>query len=228
MDRAVRWRYPLLSLQRADTERPDPRHKAKATPNQVLDREALRASPPPILVTNATMLEYMLVRSQDAPILQKSKGRLRWVVLDEAHTYIGSQAAELSLLLRRVLHGFGVNSADVRFVATSATIGDPRGQAGRKLRDFLAGLAGVSHERVHVVAGRRRCPSLVRAIPTTPTPISTSLEAIAADEDDPPLLRSAATSRRATPASLRPGPRREQRPTRLDSILRGDWRIGES
>lgn len=141
-------------------EKPDPKHITSKTPNQVLDRQALRASPPPILVTNATMLEYMLVRSQDAPILQKSRGKLRWIVLDEAHSYIGSQAAELSLLLRRVLYGFGVDSSDVRFVATSATIGDPKGEAGQKLREFLAGLAGVDPQRVHVVSGQRSVPPL--------------------------------------------------------------------
>jgi DEAD/DEAH box helicase domain-containing protein len=141
-------------------EKPGPSHLTNKRPNQVLDRQTLRASPPPILVTNATMLEYMLVRSQDAPILEKSKGKLQWIVLDEAHSYIGSQAAELSLLLRRVLHGFGVDSNDVRFIATSATIGDPKGEAGQKLKDFLAGLAGVGPERVHVVAGERHVPEL--------------------------------------------------------------------
>lgn len=141
-------------------EKPGPSHISKQRPNQVLDRQTLRASPPPILVTNATMLEYMLVRSQDAPILDKSKGKLKWIVLDEAHSYIGSQAAELSLLLRRVLHGFGVDSNDVRFVATSATIGDPKGEASQKLKEFLAGLAGVGLDRVHVVAGERQVPEL--------------------------------------------------------------------
>lgn len=141
-------------------ENPGPAHLTAQTPNQVLDRQTLRASPPPILVTNATMLEYMLVRSQDAPILEKSRGKLKWIVLDEAHSYIGSQAAELSLLLRRVLHGFGVDSNEVRFVATSATIGDPKGEAGQKLKEFLAGLAGVGLDRVHVVAGERQVPEL--------------------------------------------------------------------
>lgn len=141
-------------------EKSGPAHITSQTPNQVLDRQTLRASPPPILVTNATMLEYMLVRSQDAPILEKSRGKLKWIVLDEAHSYIGSQAAELSLLLRRVLHGFGVDSNEVRFVATSATIGDPKGEAGQKLKEFLAGLAGVGLDRVHVVAGERQVPEL--------------------------------------------------------------------
>jgi ATP-dependent helicase YprA (DUF1998 family) len=141
-------------------EKPGPSHLSQQKPNQVLDRQSLRDSPPPILVTNATMLEYMLVRSQDAPILNKSRGKLKWIVLDEAHSYIGSQAAELSMLLRRVLHGFGVDSKDVRFVATSATIGDSKGEAGQKLKGFLAGLAGVGPDRVHVVSGQRQVPLL--------------------------------------------------------------------
>ena len=65
-----------------------------------------------------------MVRQIDAPIIQQSKAQksLRWIVLDEAHTYVGSQAAELALQLRRVMTAFGVTPDDVRFVATSATI----------------------------------------------------------------------------------------------------------
>lgn len=137
-----------------------PAHLKQEYPSEVMDRDSLRASPPPILVTNATMLEYMLVRTDDAPILEKSQGKLEWVVLDEAHTYIGSQAAELSLLIRRVLHAFGVSPDTVRFVATSATIGDPNGEAGEKLKCFLADVAGVSLDRVHLVSGKRHIPLL--------------------------------------------------------------------
>jgi ATP-dependent helicase YprA (DUF1998 family) len=128
------------------------------TPNEVIDREVLRANPPPMLVTNATMLEYMLVRAKDAPILDASKGKLKWIVLDEAHTYIGSQAAELALLLRRVLHAFDVRPEQVRFVATSATIGGEDARA--QLREFLARIAGQPLEQVHVVSGERLIPEL--------------------------------------------------------------------
>lgn len=165
-------------------EKPGPSHISSQTPNQVLDRQTLRASPPPILVTNATMLEYMLVRSQDAPILEKSQKKLKWIVLDEAHSYIGSQAAELSLLLRRVLHGFDVDSNDVRFVATSATIGDPKGVAGQKLKEFLAGLAGVGPDRVHVVSGERQVPELPEGDVDFCNATLEALEAIN-PEDDP-------------------------------------------
>src|SRR3546814_5714089 len=78
------------------TARKSNRDKAEhESPHQVLYRETLRANPPPILVTNQTMLEYMTIRREDRPILDASKGKLRWIVIDEAHSYIGSAAAEL-------------------------------------------------------------------------------------------------------------------------------------
>ena len=142
----------------------------------VPDRQTLRADPPPILVTNATMLEYMLIRAVDKPILDQSQGMLRWIVLDEAHTYLGSRSAELALLLRRVLHSFGVEPGSVRFVATSATIGKGDDTDNQQLRQFLADLAGVSTEGVHVVRGQRDPPPLPRSPaliprPTLPCPI---------------------------------------------------------
>lgn len=142
-------------------ERPEPSRIQREYPSEILDRTSLRASPPSLLVTNATMLEYMLVRTADAPIISQSQGKLQWVVLDEAHTYIGSQAAEAALLIRRVLLAFNVKPEQVRFIATSATIGDPEGEAGKKLRRFLADVAGVEEENVFLVAGQREIPNLI-------------------------------------------------------------------
>jgi ATP-dependent helicase YprA (DUF1998 family) len=132
----------------------------KERPNQVLSRELLRDSPPPILMTNSTMLEYMLVRQVDDPILRISRqqGSLRWIVLDEAHTYVGSQAAEIALLLRRVVQAFGKRSEDIRFVATSATIAGENSE--NLLQQYLANLAGVPLDRVVVISGSRVWPDL--------------------------------------------------------------------
>lgn len=141
-----------------------PEHKSQKIgeqnlhPNQVLTREELRSNPSPILVTNGTMLEYMMVRQIDAPILQKSQGKLRWIVLDEAHSYMGSQAAELAMQLRRVLHAFGVEAKDVRFVATSATIAGA--DAEEKLKQFLSDISGQSIENILVIGGQREVPAL--------------------------------------------------------------------
>ncbi len=133
--------------------------KQAAHPSQILSRKLLRDQPPPILVTNATMLEFMMVRSDDLPIVEKSKGKLRWIVLDEAHTYVGSTAAEIALLLRRVLHAFEVKPSDVQFVATSATIGASK-DTRQQLQHYLADLAGVGTDQVVVVEGARTRPKI--------------------------------------------------------------------
>lgn len=142
-----------FALYNGNTRETIPEHKQKQYPSELLSRKAIRETPPPILVTNATMLEYMLVRSADAPIVQQSRGTLRWIVLDEAHTYVGSQAAELTLLLRRVMHAFEVTAEQVRIVATSATIGDE--SAATKLSDYLASISGTNSENVTLITGRR-------------------------------------------------------------------------
>ena len=56
-----------------------------------------------------------------------------------------------------MLHGFAVNAEDVRFVATSATIGD---KDNASLQRYLADLAGISQEQVTVIGGKRVVPLL--------------------------------------------------------------------
>lgn len=131
------------------------RAQDKPRPEQVADRVTLRDDPPPILVTNVTMLEYMTVRRVDRPLIEKSRGKLRWIILDEAHSYVGSAAAEIALLIRRALLAFGVSPDDVRFVATSATIGEGK-DVTEDLRRFLHDLSGVSETNVKVVLGQRQ------------------------------------------------------------------------
>ncbi len=178
-------------------ETPDDEKKAvqDETPEEVLSRKLLRSSPPPILVTNSTMLEYMLVRQQDNPILEKSKGKLRWIVLDEAHTYIGSHAAEISLLLRRVLHAFGVEAHEVRFIATSATIGSADDEAAiRQLQHYLAAVAGIDPARVAVVTGSRHVPPLDTAYSQENQPLPPSQELKQLDPE--PLFATLAKNKR--------------------------------
>jgi len=130
--------------------------------SEVTSRIALRNSPPPIMMTNTSMLEHMLVRSEDRPILDQSNGKLRWIVLDEAHTYIGSKSADLALLLRRTLIAFGVKVADVQFIATSATISGEG--AEDELRNFLADVGGVEPAAIQVVTSSRDFPNQANGI----------------------------------------------------------------
>jgi len=128
---------------------------------EIGNRVDIRAAPPSILITNVTMLEYMLLRAEDKPILEQSKGLLRWIILDEAHSYVGAQAAEMALLLRRVRAAFGVSSEEVQVAATSATISDGEEQsAEQKAEQFIADLAGGSKDKVAVIHGEEDKPRL--------------------------------------------------------------------
>ena len=164
-DRLQAWTEPFggdirFCLYKGDTPEAVRAKTQRTAAEEVLDRKTLRDDPPPILVTNSTMLEYMLVRGEDRPIIEQSQGTLQWIVLDEAHTYLGSQAAEMALLLRRVLHAFDVSPSDVRFIATSATIGEDSEESTKQLQRFLSDLAGVHEEQVVVLRGRRQLPRL--------------------------------------------------------------------
>jgi hypothetical protein len=153
-------RFALYNGQMTDSRKETRERAEEDFPAQVLYRRTLRDDPPPVLVTNNTMLEYMTIRKEDAPIVEASQGLLRWIVIDEAHSYVGSAAAEVALLLRRVLQTFGVKAARVRFVATSATIGGSDKKAVEDLRRYLADLAGVALGQVHVVLGHRERTAL--------------------------------------------------------------------
>jgi len=59
-------RFCLYNGNTKDKKHPD-LHKY---PNEVLTRKVMRESPAPMLVTNTTMLEYMLVRQIDDPIIK--------------------------------------------------------------------------------------------------------------------------------------------------------------
>jgi ATP-dependent helicase YprA (DUF1998 family) len=163
-DRLADWTAPFggdlrFCLYNGLTREQEKAEHSARMPYEVRDRATLRADPPPLLVTNATMLEYMLARPADAPILAASRGRLRYIVLDEAHSYIGSQAAEMTLLLRRTLLAFGVRADQVSFIATSATLGDGA-EVQERLRRFLTDLSGAAPERVVVITGARDIPPI--------------------------------------------------------------------
>ena len=159
-----RVRFAMFNGNTAETERKaDP----KSDSVELRSRRMIRDNPPEILVTNITMLEYMLLRGQDRSILEKSQGALRWIVLDEAHSYIGSQAAEMALLLRRVRAAFGVKPQEVRLMATSATIGGEK-DAVDKLQAFAAAMSGRPTDEVAVVEGVSTDPDLPEPGPERP------------------------------------------------------------
>jgi DEAD/DEAH box helicase domain-containing protein len=114
---------------------------------RVRTRQEAREHVPDIVITNYSMLEYMLCRPQDAPFFGPN---LKALVLDEAHLYTGTLAAEITLLLRRLLLRCGVAAEHVLQMATSATLGTGDQE---ELRQFAATLFSKEHASVHVVEG---------------------------------------------------------------------------
>ena len=148
-----------FAIYNGDTEESSNTPEEKAAFPELISREAIRETPPQILFTNPTMLNYMLLRNKDRPILEQSQGQLRWILLDEAHTYTGSAAAELALQLRRVLQAFKVTVDEVNFAVTSATMGDSE-EAQIRLKTFVSQLTGKQPKDIVIIGGQRIIPQL--------------------------------------------------------------------
>jgi hypothetical protein len=119
---------------------------------------------PDVVVTNYSMLEYMLCRPQDQVFFGPG---LRCVVLDEAHLYAGTLAAEITLLLRRLYDRCGLRPEDVMQIATSATLGG----ADDQLRQFAATIFTRYIGDVALIRGEKTRPPLGEIIPPARAPM---------------------------------------------------------
>nr|WP_090276594.1 DEAD/DEAH box helicase [Mycolicibacterium komanii]CRL70026.1 DEAD/DEAH box helicase [Mycolicibacterium komanii] len=92
-------------------------------PNEILSRQEMRERPPHLLLTNYAMLEYLLLRPLDMDLFATgAESKWRFIVVDEAHVYDGTQGAEIAMLLRRVRDRVAPHHA-IQCIATSATVG---------------------------------------------------------------------------------------------------------
>ncbi|MDX3447979.1 DEAD/DEAH box helicase, partial [Streptomyces scabiei] len=96
-------------------------------------RSDMQLSPPDILITNYKMLDLLLQRSDDAPLWRDAD--IRYVVVDEFHTYDGAQGTDVAMLLRRLAAAVGAAEEDrplgrICPVATSATLASGTDGAG--------------------------------------------------------------------------------------------------
>ena len=103
----------------------DGRGEVRMTAEKVItDRETLRRDPPDILLTNYKMLDYLLIRPKDSKLWAKNTPEmLRYIIVDELHTFDGAQGTDLALLLRRLKARLGTPQGHAICVGTSATLG---------------------------------------------------------------------------------------------------------
>lgn len=94
-------------------------------PEQVITcKKTLRQSPPDILLTNYKMLDYLLMRPKDQVLWKHNQpDTLKYLVVDELHTFDGAQGSDLALLIRRLKARLGAKTENLICAGTSATLG---------------------------------------------------------------------------------------------------------
>ncbi|MEE6309537.1 DEAD/DEAH box helicase [Plantactinospora veratri] len=96
-------------------------------------RSDMQLTPPDILITNYKMLDLLLQRIDDAPLWQDTD--IRYVVVDEFHSYDGAQGTDVAMLLRRLASVVGASKegrplGNICPVATSATLAATTDEGG--------------------------------------------------------------------------------------------------
>ena len=121
--RGQRWQDPKTGeFKRGVTLPEDP---------ELITRHEVQAAPPDVLVTNYSMLEYMMMRPLERPIFDHTREWLRanpeesfLLVIDEAHLYRGAAGTEVAFLIRRLCSRLGITPDRLQVICTSASMQD--------------------------------------------------------------------------------------------------------
>jgi DEAD/DEAH box helicase domain-containing protein len=130
---------------------------------EMMTRWDMIESPPDILITNVSMLNIMLLRELEAPIFQKtrdwlneSKDHCFSLVVDELHSYRGTQGTEVALVVRNFLQRLGLHpdSPQLRCIGTSASLDGEEGL------EYLEQFFGVSRSTFEIAPGETLKPQV--------------------------------------------------------------------
>ena len=141
--------------------------RAVTLPNdsELITRHEAQQTPPDLLITNYSMLEYMLMRPIERPIFDDTKAWLEanpeekfLVILDEAHLYRGAGGAEVGLLIRRLTDRLGVSSDRIQAICATASF-----KSSTYAREFGAQLSGCPADTFEPVTGMLKKGSVAHA-----------------------------------------------------------------
>ena len=151
---------------------------------EMLTRWDMAAAAPDILITNTSMLNIMLMRDVENPIFDMTRDWLGsdpsntfTLVVDELHSYRGTQGTEVALVVRNMLDRLGLapDSKQLRCIATSASLD---GESGK---EYLEQFFGVGRESFAIFEGEPRSFSVT--LPLDPKLVAGAKEALlGADE----------------------------------------------
>lgn len=151
---------------------------------EMLTRWDMVAAAPDILITNTSMLNIMLMRDVEGPIFEQTRDWLRsnpantfTLVVDELHSYRGTQGTEVALVVRNMLNRLGLqpDSKQLRCIATSASLD---GESGK---EYLEQFFGVSRDTFAIFEGQPR--TFATPMPLDATVVAAAKDALLGDDD---------------------------------------------
>jgi hypothetical protein len=130
----------------------------RAEEAELLTRHEIQAACPDLLVTNYSMLEYMLLRPIERQIFRDTRDFFEAhpeekfiLILDEAHLYRGANGTEVAYLIRRLLDRLGLGPSRVILIATSASFSN-----AAAAKEFVGGLSGFDKNAITTLTGKKR------------------------------------------------------------------------
>lgn len=129
---------------------------------ELITRFEMQNCCPDILITNYSMLEYMLFRPRESSIwdstkkwLQEDPNNKLLFIIDEAHMYRGSAGGEVSLLIRRLFHRLDIGRDRVQFILTTASMPDATEDDKEAVRNFAKALTAADAYSFTYLTGDR-------------------------------------------------------------------------
>lgn len=123
----------------------------------ITDHGTMINQAPDILLTNYKMLDYLLVRPKDAGLWHDNNPEtLKYIVVDEFHTFDGAQGTDLACLLRRLKARLYTPMGYLCCVGTSATMGDKA--SDKDIRQYASEVFGEVFDDESVITEDRLTP----------------------------------------------------------------------
>lgn len=128
-------------------------------PDHIIEnRDAILDTVPDILLTNFKMLDYGLMRQRFSSLwkgnIDTDVKALKFIVLDELHTYDGAQGTDVANLIRRLKLKLNLPKGTLCPIGTSATIGNGP-DSKRRLCEYASDVFGEVFQEGNVIEEHR-------------------------------------------------------------------------
>ena len=137
-----------------------PRDTRMGEHNIIEDRDTIVKSPPDILLTNFKMLDFSLLQARFNSLWKNNYTHpelLKFIALDELHTYDGAKGSDVANLIRRLKLKLKLPQDQIVPIGTSATMSG--GDQGKiELVDFFSQVFGVRVTPNAIIEEQRLTP----------------------------------------------------------------------